>query len=150
MHNPAKGFKRSICLVSFMLIINIGVTRATICYQSGDFTSNSTYEKNRNLILSSLASNVTLREGFFHNASIGLEPGKVYALVHCRGDSSAEQCANCVSSAAKDIVNTCLDQKEAVAWGGSPQCIVRYSNLLIFGEMEEEPMGAGSMRIIWR
>ncbi|XP_044470531.1 putative receptor-like protein kinase At4g00960 [Mangifera indica] len=137
------GFRALLILVSIWLI-NIGVSRATICYDTGNFTTNSTYEKNRNLILSSLASNVTLHEGFFYTASIGEEPEKVYALVNCRGDSSAEECASCVSDAAKDIVKTCLNQKEAVAWGGSPQCIVRYSNRLFFGKMAKDPMAGGS------
>ncbi|XP_044470528.1 cysteine-rich receptor-like protein kinase 18 [Mangifera indica] len=137
------GFTVLLILVS-ILLINIGSSRATICYDTGNFTTNSTYEKNRNLILSSLASNVTLHEGFFYNASIGEEPDKVYALVNCRGDASAEECASCVSDAAKDILNKCLNQKEAVAWGGSPQCIVRYSNRLFFGKMAEDPMAEGS------
>ncbi|KAJ0039873.1 hypothetical protein Pint_26810 [Pistacia integerrima] len=121
------GFISLLRLVS-ILLINVGVTRATICYNTGNFTSNSTYEKNRNLILSSLASNVTLHDGFFYTSSIGEEQDKVYALVNCRGDSSAEQCASC----------------EAVAWGGSPQCIVRYSNRSFFGKMAADPMAGGS------
>ncbi|XP_044512104.1 putative receptor-like protein kinase At4g00960 [Mangifera indica] len=132
-----------LCFISVMLI-NTGVVRATICYDTGNFTSNSTYEKNRNLILSSLASNVTLHEGFFYTATIGQDPDKVYALVNCRGDSSAEQCISCVSYTVKGIMNQCLNQKEAVAWGGSPQCIVRYSNHSKFGKMEADPMAGGS------
>ncbi|XP_031284782.1 cysteine-rich receptor-like protein kinase 11 [Pistacia vera] len=131
-----------ICLVCFMMI-NIGVTRATICYESWNFTTNSTYEKNRNMILSSLASNVTLRDGFFYTATIGQEPDKVYALALCRGDSLLEECADCVSSSAKDIMRQCLNQKEAVAWGGTSQSIVRYSNRSIFGIMEADPMAGG-------
>ncbi|XP_031284383.1 putative receptor-like protein kinase At4g00960 isoform X1 [Pistacia vera] len=127
-----------------MLLNHIFVTRATICIdESGNFTSNSTYEKNRNLILSSLALNVTLHDGFFYTASVGQEPDKVYALALCRGDLSAEKCVSGVSFAAEDIMRQCLNQKEAVAWGDGPQCIVRYSDRSIFGKMEADPMAGG-------
>ncbi|XP_031254692.1 cysteine-rich receptor-like protein kinase 18 [Pistacia vera] len=117
---------------------------ATICIDDrGNFTSNSTYEKNRNLILSSLAPNVTLHDGYFYTASVGQEPDEVYALALCRGDSSAEQCVSGVSFAAEDIMRQCLNQKEAVAWGEGPKCIVRYSDHSIFGKMETYPWAEG-------
>ncbi|KAH7569092.1 hypothetical protein JRO89_XS06G0104200 [Xanthoceras sorbifolium] len=59
------------------------------CYDTGNFTANSTYARNRNLLLSSLASNITGYKGFY-NTTIGQDPDKVYGLALCRGDVSSE------------------------------------------------------------
>ncbi|KAH7569072.1 hypothetical protein JRO89_XS06G0098300 [Xanthoceras sorbifolium] len=48
------------------------------CYDTGNFTANSTYARNGNLLLSSLASNITGYKGFY-NTTIGQDPDKVYA-----------------------------------------------------------------------
>uniref|UniRef100_A0A0D3A5G1 Uncharacterized protein n=1 Tax=Brassica oleracea var. oleracea TaxID=109376 RepID=A0A0D3A5G1_BRAOL len=58
----------SIVLVTFSFVYVYG----QICDDSaGTFRPNSTYDSNRLLILSSLASNVTTRDGLFYNSPIG-------------------------------------------------------------------------------
>ncbi|CAL5345856.1 unnamed protein product [Camellia sinensis] len=53
------------------------------CYNTGNFTTNSTYGKNRDIALSSIASNVTANGGFY-TATIGHGSDTVYALELCR------------------------------------------------------------------
>ncbi|KAI9185189.1 hypothetical protein LWI28_028344 [Acer negundo] len=126
----------------------ISFTTGQECYQSaGNFTTNSTYGRNRDLIFSSLASNVTANGGFY-NVSMGQDPNRVYALALCRGDinsSSESDCASCINSGIKDIMSKCPNQKQALSWGsaGILPCIVRYASSPMFGRMELDPFSAG-------
>ncbi|KAK8310142.1 hypothetical protein V6Z12_D02G167500 [Gossypium hirsutum] len=62
------------------LLIGIALVDANLrCYDTGNFTLNSTYGKNRDLILASLLPNVSANGGFF-TASIGQDSNKIYAL----------------------------------------------------------------------
>ncbi|XP_025012983.1 cysteine-rich receptor-like protein kinase 44 isoform X2 [Ricinus communis] len=116
----------------------------TVCYDTGNFTNNGTYAKNRGLLLSSLTSNVTANGGFY-TTSVGQDSDKVYGLVMCRPDSTEEACSDCVSSGIQDIVTTCPNQKEAILWGGGkyPPCIIRYADRPISGKMELDPSQSG-------
>ncbi|KAF5191878.1 Cysteine-rich receptor-like protein kinase, partial [Thalictrum thalictroides] len=58
------------------------------CSNTTNYTSNSQFETNLNLLLSSLLSNGT-RDGFF-NTSIGTAPDTVYGLVSCRDKDMEE------------------------------------------------------------
>lgn len=129
---------RSFGLVFLLSIIflSLRLTNAQSC-NTDDFTTNSTYIKNRNHILSYLPSNVTASGGFY-NATIGQDPDKVYALALCRGDLSLETCYACVNSSSQLIINSCSNQKEAVTWG-EDQCIVRCSYRSFFGMMDAFP-----------
>ncbi|TXG47183.1 hypothetical protein EZV62_026477 [Acer yangbiense] len=106
------------------------------CYDTGNFTANSTYATNRNLLLSSLATNITVLNSGFYNTTIGQEPDKVYGLALCRGDGSSEDCSSCVNSTSQDIMSTCHSQKEALMWDGDPPCLVHYADRSLFGKME--------------
>ncbi|KAK3206451.1 hypothetical protein Dsin_020497 [Dipteronia sinensis] len=134
--------------LSLMLVISmISFTTGQECYESaGNFTTNSTYGRNRDLVFSSLASNVTANGGFY-NVSIGQDPDRVYALALCRGDinsSSKSDCASCISSGIQDIMSKCPNQKEALSWGskGITPCIVRYASSSIFRKRELDPLSA--------
>ncbi|KAK2641458.1 hypothetical protein Ddye_023221 [Dipteronia dyeriana] len=135
--------------LSLLLVISmINFTTGQECYESaGNFTTNSTYGRNRDLIFSSIASNVTANGGFY-NVSMGQDPDRVYALALCRGDinSSLESdCASCISSGIRDIMSKCPNQKEALSWGsnGTTPCIVRYASSSIFEKRELDPLSAG-------
>ncbi|KAK4857455.1 hypothetical protein QYF36_000903 [Acer negundo] len=109
----------------------------------GNFTTNSTYAKNRNLILASLVSNVAVNGGFY-NTTIGQDPDKVYGLAVCRGDSTSELCNKCVNTTIQHIIDNCQNQKEVLSWGSShPPCIIRYADHSISGKLELSPEDAG-------
>ncbi|XP_052886099.1 cysteine-rich receptor-like protein kinase 14 [Gossypium arboreum] len=118
------------------LLISISLVEAFIrCYDTDNFTINSTYGKNRDLILASLPPNVSAKGGFF-TANVGQNADKVYALGMCRGDSSPDDCYKCVNSTIHDLVANCPNQKEAVSWEGQP-CHVHYADRSFYGTLEE-------------
>ncbi|KAK4846843.1 hypothetical protein QYF36_022543 [Acer negundo] len=130
------------------MLISVNGISTFRCYDTGNFTANSSYGRNRDLVLSSLASNAT---GGFYNASIGQKPDKVYALALCSGDISAKECFRCVNFTSQEILTNCPNQKEAFMWGGPSgmlagnlpgpiPCLVRYSNRSFLGIMEVDPV----------
>ncbi|KAK8675335.1 hypothetical protein V6N13_033404 [Hibiscus sabdariffa] len=116
------------------------VAAASRCYDTGNFTTNSTYAKNRDLILASLPSNASANGGFF-NDSVGQNSDQVYALAMCRGDRTPEDCYGCVNSSTYELMANCPNQKEASAWTGD-YCLVHYADHSFFGTLELEPTSA--------
>ncbi|KAF5183954.1 Cysteine-rich receptor-like protein kinase, partial [Thalictrum thalictroides] len=95
------------------------------CSDTANYTSNSQFETNLNLLLSSLLSNGT-RDGFF-NTSIGTGPDTVYGLVSCRGDLLTHQrCRKCLYNSTVDVIRICPKRKQALLL--YVDCILRYSN----------------------
>ncbi|KAK3188240.1 hypothetical protein Dsin_027801 [Dipteronia sinensis] len=141
MHNSAMNFRNLFVFLRYMLTIRM-ISCATNwdlwehCYDTGNFTANSTYATNRNLLVSSLASNITVLNSGFYNTTIGQEPDKVYGLALCRGDVSSEDCSSCVNSTSQDIMSTCHSTKEALMWAGDPPCLVHYADRSLFGKVE--------------
>ncbi|KAH8493503.1 hypothetical protein H0E87_020308, partial [Populus deltoides] len=136
------GSKTIVSLLFHVIIISITLTDAEVCYDTGNFTANSTYAKNRDLVLRSLASNVT-NNGGFYNTTIGLGNDTVYGIVLCMASPSAEKCSSCVSSAIQTLMAACPNQKEAISWGGNPvPCIVHYANRYFLGSLEPSPPSA--------
>ncbi|KAG6736089.1 hypothetical protein POTOM_061212 [Populus tomentosa] len=133
------GSKTIVSLLLHVIIVSITLTDAQICYTTGNFTANSTYAKNRDLVLRSLASNVTSNGGFY-NTTIGLGNDTVYGLVLCMASPSAENCSSCVNDAIRTLMAGCPNQKEAISWGGNPvPCIVHYANRYFLGSLEPSP-----------
>nr|KJB67995.1 hypothetical protein B456_010G221000 [Gossypium raimondii] len=125
------------------LLIGIALVDANLrCYDTGNFTLNSTYGKNRDLILASLLPNVSANGGFF-TASIGQNSNKIYALGMCRGDSTPNGCYTCLNASIQDLIASCPNRKEALSWGGDPPCLARYANRPFFGILELQPTDAG-------
>jgi hypothetical protein len=98
-----------------------------------NFTANSTFQSNLDLVLSSLSSNATFVTGF-SNASTGVVSG----LFLCRGDVSATVCQDCVAYGAKEILQRCILLMGAIVW--YDECMVRYTNYLpFFATLNEGP-----------
>ncbi|XP_031268734.1 cysteine-rich receptor-like protein kinase 14 [Pistacia vera] len=131
-------------LLRLLTYLSIGITLSNgqTCYDTGNFTTNSVYGKNRNLILSNLASNVSTNGGFY-TATIGQDTNEVYALALCRGDSSSETCFSCVNTTTHDLITKCPNQKEAISWAAGPRCTVRYADRSFIGLLETDPSDAG-------
>ncbi|KAF9672190.1 hypothetical protein SADUNF_Sadunf11G0014900 [Salix dunnii] len=62
----------------------------------GNYTANSTYQRNLNSLLSSLASDTQIDYGFY-NLSVGEFPDRVNAIALCRGDVNVDVCRSCVN-----------------------------------------------------
>ncbi|XP_058754093.1 cysteine-rich receptor-like protein kinase 29 [Vicia villosa] len=102
----------------------------------GNYTTNSTYQKNLNTLLSNLTSNTQINYGFY-NFSHGQNNDKVNAIGLCRGDVTPDVCRNCLNDSRLLLTKLCPNQKEAMA--GYDLCMLRYSNRSIFGIKEDSP-----------
>ncbi|CDY10824.1 BnaC01g14390D [Brassica napus] len=118
-----------------------GFRRAQRCMnRKGNFMPNGTYDVNRRLILSSLPSNVTSKEGLFFNGSIGQEPNRVYAVGMCIPGSTSDDCSVCIKLASDRLIKNCTNQTNAFAWPADPTlCHVRYSNTSFLGSADLKP-----------
>ncbi|XP_013599965.1 cysteine-rich receptor-like protein kinase 11 [Brassica napus] len=130
-------------ILCFVLITSFGVASVSAqrCMnRKGNFMPNGTYDVNRRLILSSLPSNVTSKEGLFFNGSIGQEPNRVYAVGMCIPGSTSDDCSVCIKLASDRLIKNCTNQTNAFAWPADPTlCHVRYSNTSFLGSADLKP-----------
>ncbi|XP_042488812.1 cysteine-rich receptor-like protein kinase 10 [Macadamia integrifolia] len=101
-----------------------------------NYTSNSIYHTNLNLLLSSLSSNATNSTGFY-NTTIVKNSRTVYGLYLCRGDITSQECQNCVTTVSSNITTYCPNETVAIVWYDI--CMLRYSDQFIFSTMQEDP-----------
>ncbi|KAK8618321.1 hypothetical protein V6N13_132316 [Hibiscus sabdariffa] len=106
------------------------------CPNTTTFSRNSTYQANRDALLSSLSSNGSRGDGFYNTTS-GRGADMVYGLFLCRGNFSTSVCQACVTFAAGDISRRCPVEITAVIW--YDECLLRYSNQSIFSIVAEAP-----------
>ncbi|XP_034210866.1 cysteine-rich receptor-like protein kinase 25 [Prunus dulcis] len=113
--------------------------RYNVCSNTTSFTPNSTYELNLNLLLSSLTSNATRELGFYNTTAGSQDPNAaVYGSFLCRADLTSDACKDCVATAARETVKKyCPLRKVTIIW--YDDCMLRYSNVSFFGNMDEAP-----------
>ena len=70
---------KPLLLFYFAVIHLVTPTAAQYCYDTGNYTSNSTYRANLNTLLASMYSNTEIDYGFY-NFSAGESPNKVNAI----------------------------------------------------------------------
>ncbi|XP_077243476.1 cysteine-rich receptor-like protein kinase 7 isoform X4 [Tasmannia lanceolata] len=126
---PSKMFQL-LLLSSLLFMLRTHTTAQLLdyfCLNTGNYTSNSRYQINLNLLLTTLSSNAT-RTGFY-NATIGQSPNTVNARARCRGDVTPVECGSCVDTASQDIIQVCPYMKSSIIFYHN--CHLRYSNLRI-------------------
>ncbi|KAH1035992.1 hypothetical protein AAZX31_20G125600 [Glycine max] len=128
-------------LLFFLFVILISQVSAQLsvtCDYSkvGNYTANSTYNTNLNTLLSTLSSNTEINYGFY-NFSHGQSPDRVNAIGLCRGDVEPDKCRSCLNYARSNLTQDCPNQKEAIIHFDN--CMLRYSNRTIFGQVENFP-----------
>ncbi|XP_042488815.1 putative receptor-like protein kinase At4g00960 [Macadamia integrifolia] len=128
-------------LPSFSLLCFLSQSTLQPYYAANDcsgnnYTANSIYQSNLNLLLSSLSSNAINSTGFY-NTTIVKNLNTIYGLLLCRGDISSQECQHCVKKAAADVTNHCPNQTVATIW--YDLCMLRYSDQFIFSTMQETP-----------
>ncbi|XP_043704123.1 cysteine-rich receptor-like protein kinase 25 isoform X2 [Telopea speciosissima] len=103
------------------------------CYDSANYTSGSQFETNLHHIFSTLSKNTPLTR--FNTTVSGEDPNRVYGLVQCRGDSTQEECRNCMNTSTIELVRRCPLRKEGVIryWG----CVLRYADWNFFGQIDD-------------
>ncbi|KFK30958.1 hypothetical protein AALP_AA6G049500 [Arabis alpina] len=82
-------------ILCFALVFSFSYVyvNAQKCGESMFFTPDSPYDTNRRLVLSTLASNVSSRNGYY-NVSVGEGPGRIYALGLCIPGTDPKECCN--------------------------------------------------------
>ncbi|XP_026408966.1 cysteine-rich receptor-like protein kinase 10 isoform X2 [Papaver somniferum] len=105
-----------------------------------NYTTNSTFQKNLNILLPTLSSANTseIRNGYY-NATVGRNSDTIYGSLQCRGDTSSEDCQACAETAAKGIIteDRCPVSKQAIIL--YDVCMLRYSNQYYFNIMQQSP-----------
>ncbi|XP_074267429.1 uncharacterized protein LOC141590770 [Silene latifolia] len=101
----------------------------TGCDATFNYTEGSAYEKNLNLLLTTLTSKSSSLK--FYNSTVGDASNKVYGLFQCRFDVGLTDCSKCVTDATQKINQKCHLNGKATVW--YYECMLRYSNLNIFG-----------------
>ncbi|CAL9087108.1 unnamed protein product [Musa hybrid cultivar] len=94
------------------------------CPTDSNFTTNSTYHSNLNLLLPSLTS-ATVSTGSA-NTSAGRSPDQVFGLARCQLDVSQGICQACLATAVDTLRSSCPFAKDAATWGDL--CFLAYSN----------------------
>ncbi|CAA7018255.1 unnamed protein product [Microthlaspi erraticum] len=128
-------------ILCFALALSFGFVSSQSCGKVF-FSRNGTYDVNRRLVLSTLASNVSSRNGFY-NVSVGQGSGRIYALGLCIPETDPNLCSACIQAASDSLSRNCPDQTDSWEWkAGRTLCFVRYSNGLFFDQIELEPSQA--------
>ncbi|PIA58498.1 hypothetical protein AQUCO_00500440v1, partial [Aquilegia coerulea] len=105
----------------------------------GSYTSNSLFQSNLYLLLSSLSTNATSNNTRFYTATVGRNQDRVYGLYQCRGDVPFDVCKNCVQTATTEVTTKkwCPYWKEAILWYA--ECTLHYSNNSFISVRQESP-----------
>ncbi|GMP72846.1 hypothetical protein CsSME_00030743 [Camellia sinensis var. sinensis] len=132
---------KQLLFLSYILINLVALTIAQpdflfhFCINNGNYTSNSTYQRNLNTLLSSLSSN-TDKYGFY-SSSVGQNPDRANAIVLCRGDVELQACRSCINDSITKLTQVCSNYKVAIGWYDN--CMLRYSNESINGTRTDNP-----------
>ncbi|KAI3957102.1 hypothetical protein MKX01_004393 [Papaver californicum] len=111
----------------------------------GNYTANSTYQTNLNLLLSSLSTTFTNKNTVprygYRNVTIGIGTDTVYGSLHCREDVTPDECSDCVQLATDEVVKDtdegCPNSKGAIMFYNG--CVLRYSDKYYFSMLNEKP-----------
>ncbi|KAI3986575.1 hypothetical protein MKX01_014113, partial [Papaver californicum] len=129
--------------LSNLLIIQHTAAQPEYVYHfclGSNYTTNSTFQKNLNILLPSISSaNTSTARNGYYNATAGRNPDTVYGSLQCRGDVTSQDCQICAEAAAKEIITdaTCPKSKQAIIWYDA--CMLRYSNQYYFNLMQDSP-----------
>ncbi|GAB4831691.1 hypothetical protein Ancab_040252 [Ancistrocladus abbreviatus] len=129
----------------FLLIFTIRIAESVdptllslYCPNTALFAPKTTFQTNRDLLLSSLASNAIQPSGFYDTTVSSRGGGSaVYGLFLCRGDDSLNTCQTCVKTAVNYTLQNCPTGKVAIVW--YDECTIRYSNESFFGGVDYGP-----------
>ncbi|RLM84942.1 putative receptor-like protein kinase [Panicum miliaceum] len=98
-----------------------------VCGNSGNYTANSTYQRNLARLAAALPRNASASPALFAKGSVGSVPDIAYALALCRGDgANATACSACVATAFQDAQQLCAFGKDATVYYDA--CYLRFSN----------------------
>ncbi|OMO76700.1 hypothetical protein CCACVL1_15488 [Corchorus capsularis] len=131
-------FKGQSFIFILVLILPLGISQldSNEKYRwdcSSDADNSTSFKANLDTLLNSLTQNVALHSGFY-KTTVGEYSDKIYGLVQCRADVSAENCANCTKQSVATALKECSTSKSVQVW--FTWCTLRYSNNKFFGVMD--------------
>ncbi|XP_023635858.1 putative cysteine-rich receptor-like protein kinase 31 isoform X1 [Capsella rubella] len=127
-------------ILCFVLAVSFGFVSAQRCGDSLFFTPNSTYDTNRRLVLSTLASNVSSQNNRSYNVSVGEGTERIFAIGLCIPRTDPKICSDCIQAASEGLLKNCPNQTDSFDWRRDKTlCFVRYSNNSFFNKIDLEP-----------
>jgi hypothetical protein len=96
------------------------------CGDSGNYTSNSTYQANLMRLSSTLPKKAVSYTTLFATDTVGNVPDLIYALALCRGDYNTSACKDCVATAFQEAQQLCPYSKDVTIY--DDPCMLRFSN----------------------
>ncbi|GMJ14621.1 hypothetical protein like AT5G48540 [Hibiscus trionum] len=128
-------------VVFLVFMLSLGIFRADRnlnsglqCSDADNSTSESSFRVNLDNLLGLLTEKGPSSNGFF-KATVGRKSGRIYGLMQCRGDVSAENCANCTRESVAVALRDCSKSKKVQVW--FTWCFLRYSNEHFFGVWDQ-------------
>ena len=113
---------------------DINIRTGIQCSEADDSATEMSFQTNLRNLLDSLVSNGPIQNGFYKTKT-GKKSKRVYGLIQCRGDISADHCSNCTKNSLTVALNECPKSKEVLVWFS--WCFLRYSDHDFFGVMEQ-------------
>lgn len=110
-------------LLSSATIFQLGASTLFKCSDT-NFTTNSTYQSNRNHLLSNLSS-AGWHTGFSLQ-TLGKAPNQVFGRALCLGKLNSSDCQTCLLNAVEAIKTNCSHSVRAGLW--YDECFLRYSD----------------------
>ncbi|KAH9302294.1 hypothetical protein KI387_013877, partial [Taxus chinensis] len=110
-------------LLSFPCVISDSIW--STCNNASTYTEGSTYSSNIHRVITDLVRNTPQSSGF-NTSSFGQSPNKVYGLLQCTGNISAEKCSTCSRQANKTLRVYCPNDIGGRVW--MDDCFLRYEN----------------------
>ncbi|TVU17836.1 hypothetical protein EJB05_33896, partial [Eragrostis curvula] len=117
-----------------------------VCSNRANYTANSTYHANIELLSAKLIKNASSTPSPFAKGSVGAVPDTVYVLFLCQGDVGAGDCSRCAATAFQDAQQECAFNKDATVF--YDQCLIRFSDQDFLDHMDPL-LGTDDARICW-
>jgi hypothetical protein len=114
---------------------------------SGNYTTNSTYHANLELLSTSLSTKVPSAPLLFAKDSVGAAPDIAYGLALCRGDTNSSSCHACVAAAFQDAQDLCALNKDATMFHNF--CLLRFSDKDFLSPSSGGGVVADTPMIMW-
>ncbi|KAL0442887.1 UNVERIFIED_CONTAM: Cysteine-rich receptor-like protein kinase [Sesamum latifolium] len=130
--------QRMLLPLLFLILPNLLplVQSQSSCLNNGNYTTNSTYKANLDVLLSYVSIN--LDSNGFYNSYVGQNPDRVNAIVLCRGDIQLDTCWECLQDSTAELIKSCPNKKQAINWQ-MDLCMLRYSNETLVGDLATDP-----------
>ncbi|XP_057848284.1 putative cysteine-rich receptor-like protein kinase 9 [Cryptomeria japonica] len=95
------------------------------CNNGSTYSEFSAYSANVNRVMTDLFKNSHQSSGF-NTSSFGQTPNKVYGLLQCFGNLSAEKCSDCAQQANSSLMEHCANDIGGLVF--MDDCFLRYDN----------------------